>query len=106
MLATVVTKIQERSPLKYNFAGKLGSLDPRLIIAEPDTAVNMLKQVLIKVVDTNWPKTEEAEGILTECKKSVSEMKQFHCEKFVGLKFGVDRLDAFFCDILNTQKTC
>ena len=37
MLATVVTKIQERSPLKYNFARKLASLDPRLIVAEPDS---------------------------------------------------------------------
>ena len=33
MLATIVTKIQERSPLKYNFAIKLASLDPRLMVA-------------------------------------------------------------------------
>ena len=31
MLAAIVTKIQERSPLKYSFARKLISLDPRLI---------------------------------------------------------------------------
>ena len=48
MLATVVTKIQEGSPLKYNFARKLASLDPRLIVAEPDTAVKMFKQVTYK----------------------------------------------------------
>ena len=38
-------------------------------------------------------------------KKFVSEMKQFHSEKFAGFKFGEDRLDAFFYHVLNTQKT-
>ena len=32
-------------------------------------------------------------------------MKQFHHEKFAGFKFGEGRLDAFFCDVLNTQET-
>ena len=33
-------------------------------------------------------------------------MKQFHHEKCAGFKCGKDRLDAFFYDVLNTQKTC
>ena len=78
MLATIVTKIQERSPLKSNFTRKLVSLDPRLIVAEPDTAVKMFKQVLTNLVDTKWGTTEQADGILTQYKKFVSEMKQFH----------------------------
>ena len=45
MLATIVTKIQESNPLKYNFARKLASLECRLIVAEPDTAVKMFKHV-------------------------------------------------------------
>ena len=53
MLAAVVTKIQERGPLKYTFARKLASLDPRMIVAEPETAVKMFKQVLTNLVDTN-----------------------------------------------------
>ena len=76
MLAIIVTKIQERSPLKYNFTRKLASLDPRLIIVEPDTAVKMYKQVLTKLVDTKWRTTEQADGN-----------------------------DAFFYDVLHTQKT-
>ena len=50
-------------------------------------------------------KTEQADVILPQYKKFVSEMKQFHWEKFAGFKFGEDRLDAFFCDVLNTKKT-
>ena len=53
MLAAIVAKIQERSPLKCNFAWKLICLDPRLITAEPDRAVAMFREVLTKLVDKN-----------------------------------------------------
>ena len=43
--------------------------------------------------------------MLKQYKECVSEMKQFHHEKYAGIKFGEDRLDAFFYDVLNTQKT-
>ena len=36
MLATTVAKIQERSPLKYNFARKLAHMDPRVMVSNPD----------------------------------------------------------------------
>ena len=32
-------------------------------------------------------------------------MKQFHQQEFAGFKVGEDRLDAFFYDVLNTEKT-
>ena len=76
-LATLVTKIQDRSPLKYSFVRKLASLDPGLIVVELDPAVKMFKQVLKKLVDTKWRKTEQADDILTQYKTFVSEMKQF-----------------------------
>ena len=104
-MATIVTKIQERSPLKYNFARKLASLDPRLIVTEPDTAVKISEQVLTKHVDTKWRRAIQADGILAQYKKFLSEMKQCHHEKFAGSKFGEDRLNCFFYDVLNTQKT-
>ena len=39
MLATTVAKIQERSPLKYNFARKVSSLDLRVMVSNPDQAI-------------------------------------------------------------------
>ena len=53
MLATIVTKIPERSPVKYSFSRKLASVDPRLIVAEPDTAIKMFKQVLKSLFTEN-----------------------------------------------------
>ena len=51
MFAAIVNKIQERSPLKYSFARRLISLDPRLIAAEPDRTVAMFREVFTKLVD-------------------------------------------------------
>ena len=51
MLAAIVNKIQERSPLKYSFARRLISLYPRLIASEPDRTVAMFREVLTKLVD-------------------------------------------------------
>ena len=105
MLATIVTKIQVRSPLKYNIARNLASLDPRPIVAEPDTAVQILNRYFQSLLTQNREQLNRADGILTQCKIFVSEMKQFHHEKLAGFNFGEDRLDAFFFDVFNTQKT-
>ena len=51
MLAAIVTKIQERSPLKYSFARKLISLDPRPKAAEPDRVVAVFRDMITKPVD-------------------------------------------------------
>ena len=63
MLAAIVSKIQERSPLKYSFARNLVSLDPRLIAAEPDKVVRMFREVLTKLVDKKWRTPEQADDM-------------------------------------------
>ena len=105
MLIAIVTKIQERSQLKYDFARKLASLDPRLIVAECESAVKIFKQVLAKLVDTKWRTAEEADTIFTEYKKFVSDANQFHHKKFAEFSLAKDRLDSFFFEALNSEKT-
>ena len=90
MLASIVAKIQERSPLKYNFARKLISLDPRLIATEPDRAIEMFREVLTKLVDKKWRTAEQADQVWIQYKKLVLEVKQYHKDKFAGFSFGVD----------------
>ena len=63
MLATMVTKLQERSPIQYSFARKLASLDPHLVISESEKVEKMFKEVLTKLVDTKWIKNEQADCI-------------------------------------------
>ena len=63
------SRIQERSPLKYSFARKLLSLDPRLIATELDRAVAMFREVLTKLVDKKWRTPEEADDIWMQYRK-------------------------------------
>ena len=66
------------------------SLDPRLIDAEPDRPVALFREVLTKLVDKKWRISEQADDIWMQYKKLVSEVKQFHKDKFAGFKFGED----------------
>ena len=64
MLQTTVSKIQERSPLKYNLARKLVSMDPRLMMSNPDNATKMFQQVLQILIENKWKRAEEADTML------------------------------------------
>ena len=104
MLATMVTKLQERSPIQYSFARKLVSLDPRLVISESEKVEKMFKEVLTKLADTKWIKNEQADCIWIQCKKFVSDAKQFHHDKFSSFSLEENRLDAFYFELLSGKR--
>ena len=66
MLATTVAKIQERSLLKYNSVRKLASLDPRVMVSNPDQAIKTFQEVLQRLIETRWKTSEEADTVLAE----------------------------------------
>ena len=94
MLETTVAKIQERSPLKYNFARKLASLDPGVMVSNPDQAIKMFQEVLQRLIETRW-KTSEADTVLAEYRTLVSDAKRYHLDTFSSFKITTDRLDSF-----------
>ena len=102
MLATTVAKIQERSPLKYNFARKLASLDPRVMVSNPDQAIKIFQEVLQILIETRW-KTSEADTVLAEYRKLGSDAKRYHLDKFSSFKITADRLDSFLFEVLQNQ---
>ena len=103
MLATTVAKIQERSPLNYSFARKLGSLDPRVMVSNPDQAIKMFQEVLQRLIETRWKTSEEADTVLAEYRKLVSDAKRYHLDKFSSFKITTDRLDSFLFEVLQNQ---
>ena len=103
VLATTVAKIQERSPLKYNFARKLGSLDPRVMMSNPDQAIKMFQEVLQRLIETRWKTSEEADTVLAKYRKLVSDAKRYHLDKFSSFKITTDRLDSFLFEVLQNQ---
>ena len=69
MLAKTVAKIQERSPLMYNFARKLASLDPRVKVSNPDKAIKMFQEVLQRLIETRWKTSEGVDTVLAGYRK-------------------------------------
>ena len=83
MLQTTVSKIQERSPLKYNLARKLVSMDPRLMVSNPDNATKMFQQVIQILIENKWKTAEEADTVLAQYRKFVfDEKKVSHSKVF------------------------
>ena len=103
MLQTTVSKIQERSPLKYNLARKLVSMDPRLMVSNPDNATKMFQQVLQILIENKWKTAGEADTVLAQYRKFVFDAKKYHTAKFSSFKSGEDRLDSFLSEILQVQ---
>ena len=64
MLVGTVTKIQERSPLKFSLARKLISVDPRLIASNPESAIKMFQQALQQLIEARWNTPGEGDIIL------------------------------------------
>ena len=103
MLHTTVSKIQERSPLRYNLARKLVSMDPRVMVSNPDNATKMFQQVLQILIENKWKTAEEADNMLAQYRKFVFDAKKYNTAKFSSFKSGEDRVDSFLSEILQMQ---
>ena len=44
----------KKNPLQYNFARKLASLDPRIMVSKLESAVKMFQQVLNRLIEEKW----------------------------------------------------
>ena len=102
MLVITIAKIQERSPFKYNFARKLASLDPRVMVSNPDQAIKIFQEVLQRLIETRW-KTSRRQTLLAEYRKLVSDVKRYHLDKSLSFKITTDRLDSFLFEVLQNQ---
>ena len=87
MLAVIVFKIQERSPLQFHFARKLQSLDPRVMVSKPESVVMMFLQILKTMVEEKWKTNQQADSELTQFRKLISEAKKYHYERFATYSF-------------------
>ena len=67
-------------------------------------AVKVLKLALVKHVHAKWITEAQANDLLGQYRKFISEAKQIHHEKSVGFRFGEDRLDSFLYEVLHAEK--
>ena len=105
MLARTVTKIQERSPLKYTLARKMACLDPKMMVSNPEEACKMFQAVLQRLIEAGWKTSVQGDALLAQFKKFISEARKYHKEKFLSFKCGrMMRLDCFLFELLNGQE--
>ena len=76
MLATAVAKIQERSPLKYNFARKLASLDPMVMVSNLDGKQRMQTLCHLDKFSSFKITTDRLDSFVFELLQNQSESQQ------------------------------
>ena len=95
---------QERSPLQFHFARKLQSLDPRVMVSEPESVDKMFQQVLKTLVEEELKTNQQADSELDQFRKLISEAKKYHYERFATYCFTQERLDKFFSKLLENKE--
>ena len=104
MLASAVSKIQERSPLKYSLARNMVCIDPRTMVSAPKEAAKMFQAVLQKLIDSGWKTSSQGDLILSQFKRFVADARKHHQEQFSSYKYSNTRLDSFLCDALSKDE--
>ena len=104
MLVGTVSKIQERSPLKFALARKLTSVDPRLIVACPETATKMFQQATEHLIDAQWITSGEGDTILSQYRRFLSDARKYNKDKFSSFRCEEARLDCFYSEILQAKE--
>ena len=59
--------------------------------------------MLQRLIETRWKTPEEADTVLVEYRKLVSDAKRYHLDKFSLFKITTDRLDSFLFEVLQNQ---
>ena len=63
----------------------------------------MFQEVLQRLIETRWKTSEEADTVLAEYRKLVSDAKRHLLDKFPSFKITTDRLDSFLFEVLQNQ---
>ena len=104
MITSMIGKITERSPLKYTLVSNMICLDPRYIVAHPNSAETSFRRVLEQLSKAGWKDNRQCDSLQKEYRSLVTllskDFKQ-ECSKFDEKK---DRLDDFLFDTVGVHK--
>ena len=73
------------------------------MVSNPDQAIKMFQEALQRLTETRWKTSEEADTVLAEYRKLVSDAKRYHLDKMSSFKIKTDRLDSFLFKVLQNQ---
>ena len=56
------------------------------MVLNPDQAIKMFQEVVQRLIETRWKTSEEADTVLAEYRKLVSDAKRYHLDNFHHLR--------------------
>ena len=63
------------------------------MVSNPDQTIKMFQEVLQRLIETRRKTSEEADTVLAEYRKLVSDAKRYHLDNISSFKITTDRLD-------------
>ena len=103
-LKAVVEKMIERSPLKYPVVGYLSALDPRVMVADPETTSIKFQRLLSTLLSLHRFSADECDQAKQQFESLLTELNKYHkneCKSFDPVS---QRLDTFYFELLNDKE--
>ena len=100
MFVAVVTKLQERCPLKYSFLRAFKTFNPSLMVEHPAASSTALQTVTTKLVAAKQRTPDDCDAAELQYKKLIREEK----ERLESFDPNAQRLDEFYYDLLSGKK--
>ena len=100
---TLINKLRERSPLKFDFIRQICCLSPNYINSHPSSSIGKFERVLTLMLEKNFFKGDECDELKSQYKDFISLSKLDYRNKFANYNVLTDRLDAFLFSIIGRK---
>ena len=99
----IVSKLKERSPIKYDFVLHLRSLSPQYITKHPNGSIKCFEKLLECLIEYKYLNSADCDIVLGEYKNLIPEIGLEHKERFSEFDLKKDRLDVLFQEIVGVN---
>lgn len=103
-LQSILVKLMERCPLKYQLVRYLAALNPKHIASEPEEAEDKFGKLLGKLLSHRWLDASSCDEANAQYVKLVNDVKLYHKDEFKGFSPGHQPLDSFWYQMLGEKE--
>ena len=93
---TLINKIKERSPLKFEFVRQLSCLCPNYMVQHPNSTIAKFEKVLTLMMSKKYLNGDECDELRKQFKCFVRSLKYERCEMFRQFNLHTSSLDDLF----------
>ena len=104
MLAAILEKIQERSPLKYAIVRYASCLSPLKMVRKKETSIQMFNVLADKLFSGQWISARIADEAKQQFDEFLDSVANEHRDKFLNFDYKKDRLDQFLGLLVHRNK--